>query len=102
MVDAGNAQPSLYIYVRNQRVAYLDNPASRTILDWLDRLDGAYVTSLVLMNRQGWLTIDNVDDFLNLSYCNSKLEISSSEVVSRQIGAAKVLQFMGHDALSAG
>ncbi|MBI1255955.1 MAG: hypothetical protein GC204_00650 [Chloroflexi bacterium] len=101
MADAGSAHTSLYIYVRNQRVAYLDNPAAQTILDWLGRLDGEYVTSLVFKSSQGWLILDTVDDDLNLSLCNNKLEVYSSEVFPRPDAINRALYFMGYGATSA-
>ena len=94
MVDAGIAHTSLYVYVRNQRVAHLDNPAGHSILDWLDRLDGEYVTKLVLTNGHIWLTIDVTDEEISLCICNDKLEIIESEVISRQDASVKVLQFI--------
>ena len=95
MVDTEIAYACLDIFIRNQRVAHVGHPAADSILNWLGRLDGSDVTKLVLMNRQGWLAIDiNDEDTLTLCFCNNQLEIDTSEVVSRQTAAEKVLQFM--------
>jgi len=96
VTDAGIIHVGLNIYVRNQRVASISNISTSGILDWLRRLDGEYVTRLVLMNSYGWLTIDTVDDSLNLCICNNHLEICANEVVSREIAPEKVLQFIEH------
>jgi hypothetical protein len=94
MVSTGVAQTSLHIYVRNQRVAHFDNPAPHSILDWLGRLDGEYVTRLVLSNGRGWLTIDTSDEVLSLCICNNNLEILSCEMFSREDAPDVVLQFI--------
>jgi hypothetical protein len=95
MIGTGVAQMSLHIYVRNQRVAHFDNLAPHSILDWLGRLDGEYVTKLVLSNGHEWLTIDTADEALTLCLCNHKLEIRACEVFSREAAPDVVLQFIG-------
>src|SRR5436305_10122616 len=84
MNETATAYTCLDIFVRNQRVARIDHPTSESILHWLQRLDGEYVTKLILMNPQGWLTIDVADEYLLLCLCNNRLEIDASEMVSRQ------------------
>jgi hypothetical protein len=89
------AYTCLDIFIHNQRVARIDHPAADSILHWLQRLDGEYVSKLVLMNPHGWLTMDIYDDgMLALCFCNNRLEVDSSEVISRQSAAIKVLRFI--------
>jgi hypothetical protein len=99
MVASGAAQTGLHIYVRNQRVAHFDNPAAHSILDWLARLDGEYVTKLVLSNGRGWLTIDTIEEALSLCVCNNDLEVLSREVVAHEAAPDLVRQFINDNSL---
>jgi len=96
MVDSGIGEQTLEVFSSAQRIKQIDDPCSKTILDWVRQLDGKRVTDLVVTSPQGWLTVGVLGDQMSICASDWTFAVCQSEIVSRPRVVDKLLRHLRH------